>query len=149
MFEETGGNPEKIEVLTVNRDTICSVITEYHPPNVKTWERKDNQFRAIFDPVKTAHLACPDDKIISKVEFVSFGEAEGACGVFRPGKCDSPKAHKVVEEVKLCVLYMVLIQLSASSDSYLIQFISMQHVYIYGDNVINAHIYGARIDKVK
>ncbi|KAI3447940.1 hypothetical protein Pfo_004605 [Paulownia fortunei] len=95
VFEETGGNPEKIEILTVNRDTICSVITEYHPPQVKTWERKDNQFRAIVDPVKASHLTCPDDKVISTVEFVSFGEADGACGSFRPGKCDSSKAHKV------------------------------------------------------
>ncbi|XP_073027816.1 beta-galactosidase 13-like [Primulina eburnea] len=98
IFEETGGNPDNIEILTVNRDTICSVITEYHPPHIKTWERKNNQFRAVVDPVKAAHLTCPDKKVISTVEFVSFGEAEGACGAFVRGKCDSSKAHKVVEE---------------------------------------------------
>ncbi|KAL1541165.1 beta-galactosidase 13-like isoform X2 [Salvia divinorum] len=101
VMEETGGDPQKIEVLTVNRNTICSVITEYHPPTVKSWERRDNKIREIFDPVRAAHLACPDDKIIGKVEFVSFGENEGACGVFTPGKCDSTKAHKVVEELCL------------------------------------------------
>lgn len=100
VLEETGGNPETIEILEVNRDTICSVITEYHPPNVKTWERKDDTFRAIFDPVRAAHLNCPDDKIIGKVEFVSFGENEGACGYFQPGKCDSSKAHQVVQDVR-------------------------------------------------
>ncbi|KAK6143379.1 hypothetical protein DH2020_023727 [Rehmannia glutinosa] len=98
VFEETGGNPEKIEILTVNRDTICSVITEYHPPHVGTWERKNNQFRAIVDPIKASQLTCPDNKVITKVEFVSFGEPEGACGNFQPGKCDSPKAHKLVEQ---------------------------------------------------
>ncbi|PIN19160.1 Beta-galactosidase [Handroanthus impetiginosus] len=97
VFEETGGNPEKIEILTVNRDTICSVITEYHPPHVKSWERKNNQFRSIVDPIKAAHLTCPDKKVIEKVEFVSFGDADGACGSFVRGKCDSSKAHKVVE----------------------------------------------------
>lgn len=101
VLEETGGDPQKIEILTVNRNTICSVITEYHPPNVKTWERKDNKIRAIFDPVRAAHLTCPDDKVVGKVEFVSFGENEGACGVFIPGKCDSAKAHEVVEQVQL------------------------------------------------
>lgn len=101
VLEETGGNPETIEILEVNRDTICSVITEYHPPNVKTWERKDDTFRAIFDPVRAAHLSCPDDKIIGKVEFVSFGENEGACGYFQPGKCDSSKAHQVVQDICL------------------------------------------------
>ncbi|KAK4477230.1 hypothetical protein RD792_016444 [Penstemon davidsonii] len=98
VFEETGGNPEKIEILTVNRDTICSVITEFHPPDIMTWERKDDQFRAVVDPVKAAYLTCPDVKVVEKVEFVSFGEADGACGAFVPGKCDSTKAHKVVEQ---------------------------------------------------
>ncbi|KAL3843366.1 hypothetical protein ACJIZ3_000769 [Penstemon smallii] len=98
VFEETGGNPEKIEILTVNRDTICSVVTEYHPPHIKTWERKDNQFRAVVDPVKAAHLSCPDNKVIEKVEFVNFGDAGGACGAFLQGKCDSPKAHEVVQK---------------------------------------------------
>ncbi|PIN10486.1 Beta-galactosidase [Handroanthus impetiginosus] len=101
IFEETGGNPEKIDIMTVNRDTICSVITEYYPPHVKSWERKNNQFRAIGNPIKAARLTCPDRKIISKVEFMSFGEPDGACGAFRPGKCHSPKAYRVVEELCL------------------------------------------------
>ncbi|KAL6525981.1 hypothetical protein OROHE_015505 [Orobanche hederae] len=102
VFEETGGNPEKIEILTVNRDTICSVITEYHPPHIKTWERKDNQFRNITDPIKAAYLTCPDGhKVIKKVEFASFGNSEGACGAFKPGPCDSTKVRDLVE--KLCL----------------------------------------------
>jgi len=99
IFEETGGKPDKIEIQTVNRDTICSVITEYHPPNVKNWERKDNKFRAIVDPVKTgSHLSCPDNKVMNAIEFASFGDPDGACGYFYQGKCDSPKAFKVVEQ---------------------------------------------------
>ncbi|KAL6531894.1 hypothetical protein OROMI_028257 [Orobanche minor] len=101
VFEETGGNPDKIEIQTVNRDTICSVITEYHPPHVGSWERKDNQFRAIADPIKAAQLTCPDNKLITKIEFVSFGEIDGACGKFKAGNCDSSKAHNVVEQMCL------------------------------------------------
>ncbi|KAL7125494.1 hypothetical protein ABFS83_14G120600 [Erythranthe nasuta] len=101
VFEETGGVPEKIEVVIVNRDTICSVISEFHPPHIKTWERKDNVFRAIVDPVKSAQLSCSDNKVITNVDFVSFGDVEGACGAFSPGKCDSPKARKLVE--KMCM----------------------------------------------
>ncbi|KAL7118537.1 hypothetical protein ACP275_02G008400 [Erythranthe tilingii] len=101
VFEEIGGNPSKIDILIVNRDTICSVITEYHPPQVKTWERKDNKFRSIADPIKAAYLTCPDKKVVTKVEFVTFGTVEGACGAFLPGKCDSTKAHKLVEELCL------------------------------------------------
>ncbi|KAL0383935.1 UNVERIFIED_CONTAM: Beta-galactosidase 13 [Sesamum radiatum] len=101
VFEETGGDPRKIEILVVNRDTICSVVTEYHPPHVRSFDLKDNKLRSNMNPIKGAHLACPDRKIIEKVEFVSFGEADGACGNFIAGKCDSKKAHKLVEKVCL------------------------------------------------
>ncbi|CAA0807743.1 Beta-galactosidase 13 [Striga hermonthica] len=101
VFEETGGNPEKMEIVTVNRDTICSVITEYHHPHVKTWERKNNEFRNITDPIKAAYLTCPDHKVIDKVEFASFGNSDNACGSFKPGPCDSTAVHDLVE--KLCL----------------------------------------------
>lgn len=99
VLEETGGDPKGIEILTMNRDTICSVITEFHPPHVDSWEREDGKFHESSNPVTAAHLTCPDEKIIGKVEFVSFGENEGACGYFVAGKCDSSKAHQVVEEL--------------------------------------------------
>ncbi|KAL2231696.1 UNVERIFIED_CONTAM: Beta-galactosidase 13 [Sesamum indicum] len=102
VFEETGGNPEKIDILVVNRDTICSVITEYHPPSVNSWERKGNELRALVNPVREAELTCPDNKVIKKVEFVGFGEVDGACGAFKPGKCNSnSKAIKLVESLCL------------------------------------------------
>ncbi|KAL2476996.1 Beta-galactosidase 13 [Forsythia ovata] len=102
VFEETGGNPEQIEILTVNRDTICSAISEDHPPHVRSWERKDKQFRAVVNPVKTgAHLTCPDNKVITVVEFASFGDPDGACGSFYLGKCVSPIARKVAEQLCL------------------------------------------------
>ncbi|KAL3613950.1 hypothetical protein CASFOL_042024 [Castilleja foliolosa] len=101
VYEETGGNPEDIVIQTVNRDTICSIITEYHPPQINSWERKNNQFRNITDPIKAAYLSCPDNKVISKVEFASFGNSDGACGAFKPGLCDSTKIHSTVE--KLCL----------------------------------------------
>lgn len=103
VFEETGGDPRKIEILVVNRDTICSVVTEYHPPHVKSFDLKENKLRSNINPIKGAHLACPDKKIIEKVEFVSFGEADGACGAFIAGKCDSKTAHKLVEKVRTYV----------------------------------------------
>ncbi|KAK4405351.1 Beta-galactosidase 13 [Sesamum angolense] len=102
VFEETGGNPEKIDILVVNRDTICSVITEYHPPSVNSWERKGDELRALVNPVREVELTCPDKKVIKKVEFVGFGEVDGACGAFKPGKCNSnSKAIKLVESLCL------------------------------------------------
>ncbi|XP_051144918.1 beta-galactosidase 13-like isoform X2 [Andrographis paniculata] len=91
VFEDSGngndGDPEKIEIVTVNRDTICSVISEFKSGD-------------IANPVKAAQLACPDNKVIGKVEFVGFGEIEGACGQFRHGNCtsSSSNARQVVEQ---------------------------------------------------
>lgn len=100
-MEEEKGNPEEIDILLVNRDTICSIITEDHPPHVKSWERKNNNFRAAVDDVKSAaHLKCTNNKKIISVEFASFGDPYGACGGFVMGKCNAPNTKEVVEQVK-------------------------------------------------
>lgn len=102
VLEEEPLTPEKVEIVLVNRDTICSYITQYHPPNVKSWERKNKQFRAVVDDVKSgAHLRCPDQKKIAAIEFASFGEPIGVCGNYEHGKCNSAaETQKVVEQVK-------------------------------------------------
>ncbi|XP_009605185.1 beta-galactosidase 13 [Nicotiana tabacum] len=98
IFEETGGLPETIEVQTVNRDTICSIITEYHPPHVKSWGKSGTDFVAIVEDLKSgAHLTCPDNKIIEKVEFASYGNPDGACGNLYNGNCTSINSLKVAE----------------------------------------------------
>lgn len=99
VFEETGGRPFEMQIQTVNRDTICSFITEYHPPSVKSWERTHNQFRPVVEDVKSgAQLTCPGDKVIKEVEFASFGDPYGACGTYKLGTCNSANTLKVVEE---------------------------------------------------
>ncbi|GMY05449.1 beta-galactosidase 13-like [Fagus crenata] len=99
VLEEEKGNPEEIDILLVNRDTICSIITEDHPPHVKSWERKNNNFRAAVDDVKSAaHLKCTNNKKIISVEFASFGDPYGACGGFVMGKCNAPNTKEVVEQ---------------------------------------------------
>lgn len=99
ILEEEPSNPEKIEILLVNRDTICSLITETHPPNVKSWARKDDKFRPVVDNAKpAAHLKCPNYKKIVGIEFASFGDPYGACGGYIAGNCTSPNSKKVVEQ---------------------------------------------------
>ncbi|KAL6957924.1 beta-galactosidase [Sarracenia purpurea var. burkii] len=99
VFEETGGNPDGIEVLTVNRDTICSFITEYHPPNVKSWKKEEGRFQTVVDDVKSgAHLTCSDGKVIKSVEFASFGNPDGICGNYIQGNCSSPNSRKIAEK---------------------------------------------------
>lgn len=99
IFEETGGLPETIEIQTVNRDTICSIITEYHPPHVKSWQRSGTDFVAVVEDLKSgAHLNCPVHKIIDKVEFASYGNPDGACGNLILGNCSSANSLRIAEQ---------------------------------------------------
>ncbi|KAF9684487.1 hypothetical protein SADUNF_Sadunf04G0123300 [Salix dunnii] len=99
ILEEEEASPEKIEILTVNRDTICSYVNEYHPPNVRSWERKNNKFTPVADDAKpAARLKCPNQKKIVAVQFASFGDPSGTCGNFAVGTCDSPISKQVVEQ---------------------------------------------------
>ncbi|KAI3442466.1 Beta-galactosidase [Psidium guajava] len=99
VLDEEGGNPQSIEILTVDRDTICSFISENHPPNVKSWERKNSHIRPVVDDAKpTANLKCANHKKIVAIEFASFGNPNGGCGSFELGKCTSSISKKVVEQ---------------------------------------------------
>ncbi|OWM80414.1 hypothetical protein CDL15_Pgr019694 [Punica granatum] len=99
VFDEDGGNPESIEILTVNRDTICSFIAENHPPNVKSWGVKKRNMRPIVDEVRpAARLQCANHKRIVAIEFASFGNPIGSCGNFMIGKCNSAISKQVVEK---------------------------------------------------
>lgn len=101
VFEEAGGIPHNITILTVNRDTICTFLSESTPPSVHSYERKGNQLRLLDDGSKGgAQLHCPKGKVVDRVEFASFGDPIGACGMYSLGKCHSPNSQKVVEEVK-------------------------------------------------
>ncbi|KAL7002544.1 hypothetical protein U1Q18_003695 [Sarracenia purpurea var. burkii] len=99
VFEETGGNPEGIEVLLVNRDTICSFVSEDHPPSVKAWKKDGEQIQEVVDDANYgARLTCPEGKTIKVIEFASFGDPFGACGSFAEGNCTSPNSKKIVEQ---------------------------------------------------
>ncbi|CAA6655989.1 unnamed protein product [Spirodela intermedia] len=84
VFEETGGNPEEIAVVTVRRDNICTIVTEFHPAHVTSWARENSQIRT------------------------SFGNPTGSCGSLKAGSCHATAAKSVVEKACLgkstCVL---------------------------------------------
>ncbi|KAH0994172.1 hypothetical protein GBA52_005655 [Prunus armeniaca] len=100
VLEEQPAKPKHIEILTVNRDTICSFITEYHPPNVKSWARQDSVFRPVLDVIRSsADIKCPNKKKVVAVEFASFGDPPaGYCGSYVLGKCNSPVSKEVVKQ---------------------------------------------------
>ncbi|KAJ8766980.1 hypothetical protein K2173_012488 [Erythroxylum novogranatense] len=102
ILEEESASIADVEIMTVNRDTICSIITDDHVPSVKSWERKDNKFRTVVDDAKPgAHLKCPGSKKIEAVEFASFGDPFGACGDLKLGNCNSAISKQVVEQKEL------------------------------------------------
>lgn len=49
LFEEEGGRPDAIMILTVKRGNICAFISEKNPAHVRSWERKDSQLTACQD----------------------------------------------------------------------------------------------------
>ncbi|XP_068645354.1 beta-galactosidase 13-like [Aristolochia californica] len=102
VLEESGGNPEQIQLLRVSRDTICSSISDNHPPHVKNWKRSNNKFHAVVDDAKpTAHLKCPNQKVIEAIEFASYGDPEGYCGSFKLGTCNAAAAQSAAEKACL------------------------------------------------
>lgn len=100
VFDEEGGNPDSIEILTVDRDTICSFVAENHPPNVQSWSIKKKAIKTTVDEVKpTARLQCANHKKIVAIEFASFGNPTGVCGDYALGKCNSAISKKIVKKV--------------------------------------------------
>ncbi|XP_019454229.1 PREDICTED: beta-galactosidase 13-like [Lupinus angustifolius] len=99
ILEEEEGSPENITILRVNRDTICSFITENHQPNVKSWANKGMKLTPVVDKLRPeAFLKCPNHKTIMAVEFASYGDPIGFCGSFSLGKCNAPNTKQIVEQ---------------------------------------------------
>lgn len=100
LEEEEGGKPEEILIQLVDRDTICSYITEHHPPPVKAWEYKNKQLQPAYGaPIPVAGLHCTTNKVITQVECASYGTPVGFYGAYNLGNCTSPVTQEVVEKV--------------------------------------------------
>nr|AFK34570.1 unknown [Lotus japonicus] len=99
ILEEDQGTPEKIEIMNVNRDTVCSIIEESDPPNVNSWVSSHGQFRPRVSNVATqASLSCGSGKKIVAVEFASFGNPSGSCGKLVLGDCNAAATQQIVEQ---------------------------------------------------
>lgn len=105
VFDEDGGNIDTVQIETVTRDVICSMVGEDFPPHVLSWVRDPRDIIIpVEEPRPKATVKCPKDKIISKVDFASFGNARGACGFYMLGNCTAPNSLKVAEQVTIVVL---------------------------------------------
>ncbi|GMI88071.1 beta-galactosidase 13 [Hibiscus trionum] len=98
IFEEEQGTPKDVSISTANRDTICSIVSELHPPSPSLFENKAGIVRPLVDDLKPkAELTCPDQKKIVSVNFASFGDPFGSCGALVQGNCTAPASKQVVE----------------------------------------------------
>ncbi|XP_057517906.1 beta-galactosidase 13-like [Amaranthus tricolor] len=99
IMDEAGGNIDTVQIETVNRDNICSYIEEDWAPNVWSWKRVGNQIVPNGEtPKLKANLKCPKDKVINHVEFASFGNPDGVCGLYLLGNCTSPNSLPIIEQ---------------------------------------------------
>lgn len=102
VFEEHGGKPEDIKILTVKRDNICSFVSESYPAPVSSWTVKNDQLKSTVasgDLKPVARLSCSGKKVIQSVVFASFGNPSGMCGDYTVGNCHAQQAKSVVEKV--------------------------------------------------
>lgn len=86
LFEEHDGNPQNILITTVDRNNICTLVSEQRNPMIK-------------DAKPKALLMCPDEMVVEEIVFASFGNPEGLCGNFTIGSCHSPNAKIIAEQV--------------------------------------------------
>lgn len=98
LFEELGSDPTQLSFATRQAESICSHVSESHPPPVDTWS-SDAKTGAKSRPV--LQMECPSsDQIISSIKFASFGTPYGACGTYGNGRCSSDKALAIVKQVR-------------------------------------------------
>jgi len=99
IFEEEPLAPRQIEILNVNRDTICSFIAENDPPNVNSWVSRRGNFHPIVPYLgPKALLECAPGKKITTVEFASFGNPSGSCGQYILGTCNAIATKQIVDQ---------------------------------------------------
>lgn len=104
IFEEHGGKPEDVKIVTVKRYNICTFVSESHPAaHVRTWSREESQLRG-------GDLTCAGDKKVIQlaVVFESFGNPGGSCGNYTVGSYHARQAKDIVEKVLSFLLHLVL-----------------------------------------
>ncbi|KAK3211417.1 hypothetical protein Dsin_016123 [Dipteronia sinensis] len=99
IFEEKGGNPNKIRFSRRKISGACSHVGEDYPLVEHLSQNEDengnNKKKA------TVLLKCPENTSINAVKFASFGTPTGTCGSYSIGDCHDPNSTSVVEKVCL------------------------------------------------
>ncbi|KAJ6917752.1 hypothetical protein NC652_019932 [Populus alba x Populus x berolinensis] len=94
IFEEKGGDPEKITFSRRKTSSICALIAEDYP----SADRKSLQEAGSKNSNSKAsvHLGCPQNAL-----YQLFGTPTGKCGSYSEGECHDPNSISVVEKACL------------------------------------------------
>nr|ACJ83814.1 unknown [Medicago truncatula] len=99
LFEENGGDPTQISFATKQLESVCSHVSDSHPPQIDLWNQ-DTESGGKVGPALL--LSCPNhNQVISSIKFASYGTPLGTCGNFYRGRCSSNKALSIVK--KACI----------------------------------------------
>ncbi|KAJ4959380.1 hypothetical protein NE237_026491 [Protea cynaroides] len=99
IFEELGGNPNGISVVSRTVDSVCADILEWQP-TLTSWQMLASG--KVQKPLRPkAHLQCAPGQKISSINFASFGTPQGMCGSFQEGSCHAHKSYDAFE--KRCI----------------------------------------------
>ncbi|KAH9321654.1 hypothetical protein KI387_016293, partial [Taxus chinensis] len=99
LFEEVGGDPTQISFMTRTVKTVCSHVSETHPPPVDLWQLSAKSGSEGTKPNPELRLHCPSSgQVISSIKFASFGTPRGKCGSFTHGHCKANTAMSILEQ---------------------------------------------------
>ncbi|KAJ7563919.1 hypothetical protein O6H91_03G130300 [Diphasiastrum complanatum] len=102
LFEEIGGDPSGISLGIRSYVSVCSHVTQTHPPPIFT--RLDlTTGNRVLSNVTTAQLQldCEPGYKVSSITFASYGTPKGTCASFQEGKCHAKSSLSVV--VQECI----------------------------------------------
>ncbi|KAK7310538.1 hypothetical protein RJT34_08104 [Clitoria ternatea] len=99
ILEEEMVTPGKVEIVNIDRDTICSAVNEDYPTSVNSWVSRKGEFLPAQKNMGIqSSLTCPPNKKITSVQFASFGNPKGFCGGFVMGNCNVASTQHIVEK---------------------------------------------------
>lgn len=107
LFEEKGGDPEKIKFVRRKVSGACALVAEDYP-SVGLLSQGEDKIQNNKN-VPFAHLTCPSNTRISAVKFASFGTPSGSCGSYLKGDCHDPNSSTIVEKVCLFAIFLYCI----------------------------------------
>lgn len=97
VFEEWGGDPNGIQLVRREVDSVCAYMYEWQPTLVNWQMQASGRANKPLRP--KAHLMCGPGQKIKSIKFASFGTPEGVCGNYRQGSCHAFHSYDAFQRV--------------------------------------------------